>query len=55
VSRDLREVARAQNDADHAAGLLPSRYVEDDRVLHQVAGLLLAPGDTKKGAGHAAA
>ena len=38
---ELREVARAQNDADHQAGLLPSRHVEDRVVLGRVAALVL--------------
>jgi hypothetical protein len=37
---ELREAAIAQNDRDHAAGLLPSRFVEDVGVLTRVAGLL---------------
>jgi len=39
-----RQVAREQNDRDHAAGLLPSRYVEDEAVLAKVARLVLASG-----------
>ena len=39
---ELREAARAQNDRDHAAGLLPSRYVEDPGMLARVARLLNA-------------
>jgi hypothetical protein len=42
MTLDLREVAHQQNDTDHAVGLLPSRYVEDEVVLHRVAGLLLS-------------
>jgi hypothetical protein len=37
---ELREAAIAQNDRDDAAGLLPSRYVEDVGVLTRIAGLL---------------
>ena len=37
---DLAAVARLQNDADHAAGRLPSRYVEDVGVLDKVAVLI---------------
>jgi hypothetical protein len=37
---ELREAAIRQNDRDHAAGLLPSRYVEDPSVLTEVARLL---------------
>jgi hypothetical protein len=37
---ELREAAIRQNDRDHAAGLLPSRYVEDPSVLAEVARLL---------------
>ena len=37
---ELREAAIAQNNRDHAAGLLPSRYIEDVGVLTRVAGLL---------------
>lgn len=55
MNLDLREVARQQNDADHAAGLLPSRYIEDDVVLHRVAGLLVDPRDTSSGPGIPAA
>jgi hypothetical protein len=38
----IRAAAVAANDADHAAGLLPSRYVEDEGVLAKVARLILA-------------
>jgi hypothetical protein len=47
---DLREVARAQNDRDHAAGLLPSRYVEDEVTLQRVAALLQAQASKEGGA-----
>jgi hypothetical protein len=45
---ELRAAAVAQNDADHAAGLLPSRYVEDPGVLFQVARLLLRDGRAER-------
>ncbi len=49
MTLDLREVARRQNNADHAAGRLPSRYVEDVGVLHAVAGILLGtPGHEER-------
>ena len=41
---ELRTAARAQNERDHAAGLLPSRYVEDPGVLARVARLLAEAG-----------
>jgi hypothetical protein len=37
---DLAAVAHRQNDRDYAAGLLPSRHVTDEAVLHQVAAIL---------------
>ena len=37
---EAREIAVAQNDRDHLAGLLPSRRVEDPAVLDRVARLL---------------
>ena len=43
---EAREIAVAQNDRDHAAGLLPSRYVEDQAVLDRVARLLPAADTT---------
>jgi transcriptional regulator with XRE-family HTH domain len=46
---ELREAARKQNDRDHAAGLLPSRYVEDPAVLDRVARLL--PGTEHRDGG----
>jgi hypothetical protein len=49
---ELRLVAVAQNDADHAAGKLPSRYVEDMAVLAKVAALLTNEFDAKGGGGH---
>jgi hypothetical protein len=39
---ELRAIAKQQNDDDYEAGRLPSRYVEDDLVLRQVARLILA-------------
>jgi hypothetical protein len=43
---EARQIAREQNDADHAAGLLPSRYVECEATLAKVARLVLAePAD----------
>jgi hypothetical protein len=43
MTRDeLRQAAIAQNDADHAAGKMPTRYVEDEAILRKVA-LLFAP------------
>jgi hypothetical protein len=41
---ELREAAIRQNDRDHEAGLLPSRYVEDPGVLDKVARLLHGTG-----------
>jgi hypothetical protein len=38
---DLRQIAIEQNDRDHAAGLLPSRYVQDEATLRAVARILL--------------
>jgi hypothetical protein len=42
---EARKVARRQNDADHAEGLLPSRHVEDEAVLAKIARLVLASGE----------
>jgi hypothetical protein len=49
---ELRRIAIEQNEADYAAGRLPSRYVEDPGVLAMVARLLLAtePMPNKKAA-----
>jgi hypothetical protein len=46
---EARELARRQNDADAAAGLLPSRYVTDEAVLREVARLVLASGNHDSG------
>jgi hypothetical protein len=51
---DLARIAREQNDRDHAAGLLPSRYVEDVAVLTRIAGMLL-DGQGEGGGGRAPA
>jgi hypothetical protein len=48
---ELREAARAQNERDAAAGLLPSRYVEDVGVLTRVAGLLADVDQADDGGG----
>jgi hypothetical protein len=48
---ELRQVAVAQNDDDHAAGKLPSRYVEDIGVLAKVAALLTNELDANGGGG----
>jgi hypothetical protein len=37
----LRAIAREQNDADYAAGRMPSRYVTDEAVLAAVARIVL--------------
>jgi hypothetical protein len=51
TAEEARQLAREANDRDHAAGLLPSRYVEDALVLAKVARLVLASGE--HGAGSA--
>jgi hypothetical protein len=51
----LAEVARVQNDADFAAGRMPSRYVEDPGVLLQVATLMAEHQAGKGGGGRARA
>jgi hypothetical protein len=50
---DLAQIAREQNDRDHAAGLLPSRYVQDAGLLSQLAGILIAAASEGEGGGHA--
>ncbi len=42
---EARRIAKQQNDDDHAAGRLPSRYVEDEGVLLQVARLVADADD----------
>lgn len=49
----LAEVARRQNDRDFAAGLLPSRFVEDPAVLAAVAAMV-ATGTPVREERHAA-
>jgi hypothetical protein len=51
ASRDLAAIAREQNDRDFAAGLLPTRYVEDVSVLDQVAVLIVGAGPPTKSEG----
>jgi hypothetical protein len=46
---EARQLAREQNDRDHAAGLLPSRHVTDEAVLAKVARLVLASGNHDAG------
>jgi hypothetical protein len=41
---DYAKIAREQNDRDHAAGRLPSRYVEDPAVLDKVARIMTDDG-----------
>jgi hypothetical protein len=50
---DLAAVARQQNDADFAAGRMPTRYVTDVSVLDQVAVLIggAGPPTNSKGPG----
>ncbi len=57
IPKELREVARRQNDADHAAGRLPSRYVTDPEVLAKVARILVRdrPGQAESAEGKARA
>ncbi len=52
---ELREIARQQNDADHAAGKLPSRYVEDPAVLAAVARIVVEFGVLEEASGDALA